>query len=115
MTLHQVIEEEGLSENAARMGELFEKELSGLCPDVVLRMRGRGLFWAMVIDRKGGKSLLVLSSTNYAFCNNYVALSLLSKLHKNIVYFINLACIEAPLLCVLLLALHRNQRLEFGV
>ena len=51
----QVIEEEGLSENAAKMGEIFSRELKDLRPDIVLKMRGMGLFWAMVIDRKGGK------------------------------------------------------------
>ena len=51
----QVIEEEGLSENAAKMGEIFSRELKDLRPDIVLKMRGVGLFWAMVIDRKGGK------------------------------------------------------------
>lgn len=52
-----MIEEEGLSENAAKMGEIFRRELSNLRPDIVLKMRGVGLFWAMVIDRKGGKPL----------------------------------------------------------
>jgi 4-aminobutyrate aminotransferase-like enzyme len=52
-----VIEEEGLSENAAKMGEIFSRELSNLRPDIVLKMRGVGLFWAMVIDRKDGKTL----------------------------------------------------------
>ena len=52
----QVIEEEGLSENAAKMGEILSRELSNLRPDVVLKMRGMGLFWAMVIDRKDGKT-----------------------------------------------------------
>ena len=50
-----MIEEEGLSENSAKMGELFESELSGFRPDIVSKMRGRGLFWAMVIKRKDGK------------------------------------------------------------
>lgn len=52
-----MIEEEGLCENAAKMGEIFSRELSNLHPDVVLKMRGVGLFWAMVIDRKDGKAL----------------------------------------------------------
>ena len=51
-----MIEEEGLSENAIRMGEIFNRELSNLRPDIVLKMRGIGLFWAMVINRQGGKS-----------------------------------------------------------
>ena len=50
-----MIEEEGLSENAAKMGEIFSRELSNLRPDIVLKMRGVGLFWAMVINRKGGR------------------------------------------------------------
>ena len=52
-----MIEEEGLSANAAKMGEIYSRELSNLRPDIVLKMRGMGLFWAMVIDRKDGKSL----------------------------------------------------------
>ena len=52
-----MLEEEGLAENAAKMGEIFSRELGSLRPDIVLKMRGVGLFWAMVINRKDGRPL----------------------------------------------------------
>lgn len=53
-----MIEEEGLSENAAKMGDIFGRELNSLRPDVVVEARGRGLFWALVIKREGGQLVI---------------------------------------------------------
>lgn len=52
-----MIEEEGLSENAAKMGDIFSKELGNLRSDIVLKIRGRGLFWALVVRREGGECM----------------------------------------------------------
>lgn len=58
-----MIEEEGLCENAAKMGEIFHSELSNLRPDIVLKMRGKGLFWAMVINREGSMCNKIVRGT----------------------------------------------------
>ena len=48
--LTQVLVEEKMTENAARMGELLRKELNRLPKDVVKLVRGKGLLNAIVID-----------------------------------------------------------------
>ena len=50
----EVLEEERLAENAARMGQIVEEELSSLDPRIVANVRGRGLFWAIVIKPTAG-------------------------------------------------------------
>ena len=50
-----MIEEEGLAENAARLGEVLREELSSLDPAVTTTVRGRGLLFAVVIDPQGGE------------------------------------------------------------
>ena len=53
-----MIEEEGLAENSARLGEIFRRELSKLNPSIVTCVRGKGLFNAMVIKpQEDGRSL----------------------------------------------------------
>jgi ornithine--oxo-acid transaminase len=42
--------EEGMIENAARMGELLRKELNRLPKDIIKTVRGKGLLNAIVID-----------------------------------------------------------------
>lgn len=49
----QALEEEGMYENATNMGEVFKEEMSNV-PRHVTNVRGRGLFWAVVIEPKGG-------------------------------------------------------------
>ncbi|KAK6026920.1 ornithine aminotransferase [Ostertagia ostertagi] len=46
----KVIDDEGLVENSAKMGELFMSKLRTLPKDVVKTVRGRGLFIAIVIN-----------------------------------------------------------------
>ncbi len=55
----EVLEEEGLAENAERMGRILEQELSpsSLNPQIVETVRGRGLFWAIVIKETPGMFL----------------------------------------------------------
>lgn len=48
----KVLEEEGMYENAVRMGEVFKSEMVDL-PDIVTEVRGKGLFWGMVIKSQG--------------------------------------------------------------
>ncbi len=52
----QVLEEEGMYDNAVRMGEVFQNEMTNL-PDIVTEIRGRGLFWGVVIKSQGGESI----------------------------------------------------------
>lgn len=68
----KVLVEEGMIENAARMGELLRKELNRLPKDIVKIVRGRGLLNAIVIDERTssrvvieGCSSLSLSSLGY--------------------------------------------------
>ncbi len=44
----------GQVENAAKMGKIVNEELSNLPDDVVSVVRGRGLFYAIVINPKIG-------------------------------------------------------------
>ena len=55
MLADQVIEEEDLAGNAARMGLVLKEELSSLNPDIVTTLRGRGLLWAIVIKESDSK------------------------------------------------------------
>lgn len=50
ITALQVLVEEDMINNAARMGELLRKELNRLPKDVVKIVRGKGLLNAVVID-----------------------------------------------------------------
>jgi ornithine--oxo-acid transaminase len=52
MAALQVLREENLPENAARMGELFRNEMKALKQPWVQAVRGRGLMNAIVIDPK---------------------------------------------------------------
>jgi ornithine--oxo-acid transaminase len=47
--------EEKLAENAAKMGFIIKEELGKLPKEVVSLVRGRGLFYAIVINPKIGK------------------------------------------------------------
>jgi ornithine--oxo-acid transaminase len=49
----EVLRDEKLADNAARMGELFRAEMKRLKQPWVLEVRGRGLMNAIVIDPKG--------------------------------------------------------------
>lgn len=44
-----VIIEEKLTENAAKLGKILEKELTNLPKSLVKQVRGRGLLWAIVL------------------------------------------------------------------
>lgn len=62
MLFVQVLEEEDLAGNAARMGNILEQELSSLDPEIVPTQRGRGLFRAIVIKESMVRLILKLSS-----------------------------------------------------
>ena len=56
--LNQVLEEEGLAENAARLAPIVQEDLlSSLNPSVATTVRGKGLLWAIVIKPQGGRDL----------------------------------------------------------
>jgi ornithine--oxo-acid transaminase len=50
----EVLREEGMVENAAAMEGVLRRELSQLDPSVVHTLRGRGLFFAVVITANPG-------------------------------------------------------------
>ncbi len=52
----QVIKEEKLAENAARLGELFRSELKKIKSEMIELVRGKGLLNAIVIRPKNGKT-----------------------------------------------------------
>ena len=49
-----MIEEEGLIENAAQLGPLLRNELEKLDSSIVSTVRGKGLFYAVVIRPHNG-------------------------------------------------------------
>lgn len=51
----EVIKEENLVDNSAKLGEIFRKELKTIKSDMVELVRGRGLLNAIVIKPKNGK------------------------------------------------------------
>ncbi len=51
-------------ENAAKMGTIINEELSNLPDDVVSIVRGRGLFYAIVINPKIGNQQLLKNLEN---------------------------------------------------
>lgn len=52
----QVIKDEKLEENAARLGEIFREELRKISSDMIELVRGKGLLNAVVIKTKNGKT-----------------------------------------------------------
>ncbi len=52
----QVIKDEKLEENAARLGEIFREELRKIPSDMIELVRGKGLLNAVVIKPKNGKT-----------------------------------------------------------
>lgn len=52
----QVIKDEKLEENAARLGEIFREELRKITSDMMELVRGKGLLNAVVIKPKNGKT-----------------------------------------------------------
>ena len=56
MAALQVIKDEKLADNSARLGELFREELSKLNSDMIELVRGKGLLNAVVIKPKNGKT-----------------------------------------------------------
>ncbi|GAF05090.1 ornithine--oxo-acid transaminase [Saccharicrinis fermentans] len=56
MAALQVIKDENLADNSARLGELFRQELSKLDSDMIELVRGKGLLNAVVIKPKNGKT-----------------------------------------------------------
>ena len=56
-----MIEEERLAENAARLEPILQRELSSLDPSLATIVRGKGLFYAVVIKPQGGRSYIVSS------------------------------------------------------
>lgn len=52
----EVVKNEKLAENAARLGEIFRKEMKSIKSDMIELVRGKGLLNAVVIHPKNGKT-----------------------------------------------------------
>jgi 4-aminobutyrate aminotransferase-like enzyme len=50
----EVLEEEKLAENAAKMGEILRSEISSFNPEIVIDVRGKGLFTGVTIKEMKG-------------------------------------------------------------
>lgn len=75
----EVLRDEKLAENAAKMGEIFRSELRKIDSDRLQTVRGRGLLNAIVIPPRDGK-------TAWDLCLRMKDLGLLSKpTHQNII------------------------------
>ena len=52
----EVIKNEKLADNAARLGEIFRSEMNAIRSDMIELVRGKGLLNAVVVRPKGGKT-----------------------------------------------------------
>lgn len=87
MTAMNVLVEEKLAENSEILGELLRKELQAINSDMITTVRGKGLFNAIVIKEKNGK-------TAWDVCIKMAENGLLAKpTHGDIIRF-------APPLCI---------------
>lgn len=83
----QVLLDEKMADNSARLGELFRQEIRKTNSGLLQMVRGKGLFNAIVINEKPGKGA-------WEVCLNMAARGLLAKpTHGNIIRF-------APPLCI---------------
>lgn len=55
MAALEVIKDENLAENSAYLGEILRKELREIPSEMIVEVRGKGLFNAIVIKEKNGK------------------------------------------------------------
>ena len=77
VTTLQVIEEEGLAENAAKLGVVLQRELSSLDPSLATIVRGKGLLYAVVIKPQGGRQKSITTSlcTSWMTCGTSTLLT----------------------------------------
>lgn len=77
VTTLQVIEEEGLAENAAKLGVVLQRELSSLDPSLATIVRGKGLLYAVVIKPQGGRQKFIITSlcTSWMTCGTSTLLT----------------------------------------
>ncbi|HRD39694.1 MAG TPA: aminotransferase class III-fold pyridoxal phosphate-dependent enzyme, partial [Bacteroidia bacterium] len=52
----QVVKDEKLAENSQELGEILRKELRAIKSDLITLVRGKGLFNAIIIKEKNGKT-----------------------------------------------------------
>jgi ornithine--oxo-acid transaminase len=87
MTSLQVLLDEEMADNSARLGELFRTEIRKSKSDLLQLVRGKGLFNAVIINEKPGKGA-------WEVCLRMAEKGLLAKpTHGNIIRF-------APPLCI---------------
>ena len=87
ITSLQVLLDEEMADNSARLGELFRQEIRKSKSDLVQLVRGKGLFNAVIINEKPGKGA-------WEVCLRMAEKGLLAKpTHGNIIRF-------APPLCI---------------
>lgn len=56
ITALQIVKDEKLAENSEELGELLRKELRDIKSDLITTVRGKGLFNAIIIKEKNGKT-----------------------------------------------------------
>lgn len=56
ITALEIVKDEKLAENSAELGELLRKELRAIKSDLITTVRGKGLFNAIIIKEKNGKT-----------------------------------------------------------
>jgi ornithine--oxo-acid transaminase len=56
MAALEVVKDENLAANSAYLGEILNKELHSIKSDYIKLIRGKGLFYAIVIEEKNGKN-----------------------------------------------------------
>lgn len=56
ITALQVVKDEKLAENSEKLGELLRSELRNIQSDIITTVRGKGLFNAIIIKEKNGKT-----------------------------------------------------------
>lgn len=76
-----VLEEEGMVENAKKLGKVFQEGLKSIDSPYIKSVRGKGMFQAMVVDTKEGK-------TAWDLCLHLIDLGILAKqTHTHIIRF----------------------------
>jgi len=92
----QVLKDDGMIENAARLGELFRAEMSKIKSPILKLVRGRGLLNAIVIDDKH-EALVKDHKTAFDLCLLMARNGILAKpTHGNIIRLAPPLCITEP-------------------
>ena len=93
MAALRVLKDEGMTENAQRLGQVFRTAIADLNSPIVSTVRGKGLLNAIVID----ESKLTNGATAWDLCLLMKRKGLLAKpTHQNIIRLAPPLCITEP-------------------